>query len=214
MSLKPKPHLQFADWLAAERASDQGRTEYLDGEVFAMAGGTEAHNLIAGNVFGELHNRFKGRPRYVYTSDMKVRIESANLGAYPDVTAVCGERLFWDQHRDVITNPTLIVEVLSDRTEAYDRGDKFAYYRTLPSLRAYLLLSQQRVSAELFLRQPGGDWMLSTYTDRRDQIPLVALDAALALALVLAEVYDKVEFAPGTETPGDPRPVRTPSPPD
>jgi len=197
MSLQPKLQLQFADWLVAERASDQGRTEYLDGEVFAMAGASEAHNLIAGNVFVELHNRFKGRPCYVYTSDMKVRIESANLGTYPDVMAVCGERQFWDAHRDVITNPTLIVEVLSDSTEAYDRGDKFAYYRTLASLNAYLLLSQHRVGAELFLRQPGGEWLLRTFDDRNDLVPLAALDAVLPLA----DVYDKVEFAGDAQTP-------------
>jgi Uma2 family endonuclease len=191
MSVQPKRQLHFADWLAAERAADQGRTEYVDGEVFAMAGGTEAHNLICGNVLRELGNRFKGRPCYVYTSDMKVRIESANLGTYPDVMAICGERLFWDDGRDVIINPGLIVEVLSDSTEAYDRGNKFGYYRSLPSLRAYLLLSQHRVSAELFLRQPGGDWLLSTYDDPRGSIPLLAFDTALPLA----EIYDKVEFA-------------------
>ncbi|HSO84068.1 Uma2 family endonuclease [Thiocapsa sp.] len=166
MSLQPKHHLDFADWLAAERASDQGRTEYLNGEVFAMAGGSEAHNLIAGNVHGELRTCFKGGPCYVYTSDMKVRVESANLGAYPDLMALCGERQFLDDRRDIITNPAFIVEVLSDSTEAYDRGDKFAYYRSIPSLQAYLLLSQQRVSAELFLRQPSGDWLLSVYTDQ------------------------------------------------
>jgi Uma2 family endonuclease len=193
MSLQPKPQLQFTDWLAAERASDQGRTEFLDGEVFAMAGGSEAHNLIAGNVYGELRTAFKGRPCYVYSSDMKVRIESANLGTYPDVIAVCGERLFWDGRRDLITNPTLIVEVLSDSTESYDRGDKFAYYRSLPSLRAYLLLSQRRVGAELFLRQPGGDWLLSAYSDLNADIPLTVLDTVLPLA----EVYDKVELGSG-----------------
>jgi Uma2 family endonuclease len=123
---------------------------------------------------------------------MKVRVESARLGAYPDVMAICGERQFLDDRRDVITNPTLVVEVLSDSTEAYDRGDKFAYYRSIPSLRAYLLLSQQRVSAELFLRQPSGDWLLSVYTDPSDRIPLAALDTELSLA----EVYDKVEFNP------------------
>lgn len=192
MSLQPKPHLDFADWLAAERASDQGRTEYLNGEVVALAGGSEAHNLIAGNVHGELRTCFKGRPCYVYTSDMKVRVESANLGAYPDVMAICGERQFLDNRRDIITNPAFIVEVLSDSTEAYDRGDKFAYYRSIPSLQAYLLLSQQRVSAELFLRQPSGDWLLSVYTDPSDCIPLTALDTELSLA----EVYDKVEFTP------------------
>ncbi|HYN78005.1 MAG TPA: Uma2 family endonuclease [Lamprocystis sp. (in: g-proteobacteria)] len=197
MSLQPKPQLYFADWLATERASDQDRTQYVNGEVFAMAGGSEAHNLIAANVVGELRNRFKGRPCYVYTSDMKVRIESANLGTYPDAMAVCGERQFWDDRRDLITNPSLIVEVLSDSTEAYDRGNKFGYYRMLPSLRAYLLLSQQRVAAELFLRQPGGDWLLSTYTDPRDCIPLPLLDTELPLA----EVYDKVDFTQGVANP-------------
>jgi Uma2 family endonuclease len=190
MSLQPKHHLDFADWLAAERASDQGRTEYLNGEVFAIESGTEAHNLICGNLLGELGNHFKGRPCYVYTSDMKVRVESAELGAYPDVMATCGERQFLDDRRDVLMNPTLIVEVLSDSTEAYDRGDKFAYYRSIPSLRAYLLLSQHRVSAELFLRQPSGDWLLSIYTDPSDRIPLAALDTELSMA----EIYDKVEL--------------------
>jgi len=195
MSLQPKLKIHFDDWLAAERAATQGRSEYVDGEIFAMAGGSEAHNLICGNVLRELGNRFKGRPCYVYTSDMKVRVEAANLGAYPDAMAVCGERLFWDDRKDVITNPTLIVEVLSDSTEAYDRGDKFAYYRNIPSLRAYLLLSQHRVRAEVYLRQPNGDWLLRTYDDLQDRIPLTALDVEVALA----DLYDKVEFAPRAE---------------
>jgi Uma2 family endonuclease len=198
MSLQPKPRIHFDDWLAAERAAAQGRTEFVDGEIFAMAGGSEAHNLICGNVLRELGNRFKGRPCYVYTSDMKVRIESANCGAYPDAMAVCGERLFWDGAKDVLTNPALIVEVLSDSTEAYDRGDKFAHYRTIPSLGAYLVLSQHRISAELYLRQPNGDWLLSTYGDIQDRIPLTALDVALPLA----EIYDKVELTPRAEGMG------------
>jgi Uma2 family endonuclease len=198
MSLQPRLKVHFDDWLAAERAATQGRSEYVDGEIFAMAGGTEAHNLIAGNVFAALHNGFKGRPCYVYTSDMKVRVEAANLGAYPDAMAVCGERLFWDQGRDVITNPTLIVEVLSDSTEAYDRGDKFTHYRGIPSLRAYLLLSQHRVGAELYLRQPNDDWLLRSYDDLQESIPLTALDAALPLA----EIYDKVELTPRAEGMG------------
>ncbi len=157
MSLQPKSPLDFDVWLAAERASHQGRTEYRNGEVFAIDGSSEAHNLICGNLLGELGNHFKGRPCYAYISNMRVRVESANLCVYPDVMAVCGERKFLDDRRDVITNPALIVEVLSDSTEAYDRGDKFAYYRSIPSLRAYLLLSQHRVSARAFLRQPSID---------------------------------------------------------
>ncbi len=91
MSLQPRRKIHFDDWLAAERAATQGRSEYVDGEIFAMAGGSEAHNLICGNLLRELGNRFKGRPCYVYTSNMKVRTESANLGAYPDAMAVCRE---------------------------------------------------------------------------------------------------------------------------
>ena len=170
MALQPKSQLAFDDWLAAERAATQGRSEYVDGEIFAMAGASETHNLIAGNIFATLHNCFKGRPCYVYTSDMKVRIESANLGFYPDAMAVCGERVFWDERKDVLANPALIVEVLSDSTEAYDRGDKFAHYRTIPSLaglsaalpasdqrRALSAPAQWRLAAQHLRRHAGHD---------------------------------------------------------
>jgi hypothetical protein len=106
---------------------------------------------------------------------------------YPDLMAICGERQFYDGRRDLVTNPSLIVEVLSDSTEAYDRGDKFRHYRNLQSLRAYLLLSQYRVQAELFLRQPDGAWSLSSYQDPSESVPLRVVEAELSLA----EVYDK-----------------------
>lgn len=192
MSLQFKPRIGFDDWLAAERATPEGRSEYADGEIFAMSGGTEQHNLIATNIVRELGNRFKGRPCYVYSSDMKVRLASGKVGAYPDVMAVCGERRFYDERRDLLLNPTLIVEVLSDSTEAYDRGDKFAHYRTVPSLNAYLLVSQNRVGAELYVRQSDGSWSLTAYGALSDTVPLVAADAELSLA----EVYDKVDLPP------------------
>ncbi|MBK1618057.1 hypothetical protein CKO42_06270 [Lamprobacter modestohalophilus] len=165
MSAEPQPHLSFDDWLAIERTSTDQRCEYVAGEVFAMAGGSEEHNLIA----------------------------ATEVGAYPDVMVICGERDFHDGRRDVVTNPTLIVEVLSDSTEAYDRGDKFRYYRSLPSLQAYLLLSQDRIQAELFLRQSDGTWSLSTYQESSESIPLSVIEAELSLA----EVYDKVEGISG-----------------
>ncbi|NEX21454.1 Uma2 family endonuclease [Thiorhodococcus mannitoliphagus] len=190
MSLQPKPSLTFDDWLAAERGSMDSRSEYVDGEIFAMTGGTEQHNLIAANVIGELRSQLKGRPCRVYTSDMKIRTPTAEAGFYPDVLVVCGERQFHDDRRDVLTNPALIVEVLSDSTEAYDRGDKFVSYRGLPSLQAYLLIAQNCIRVELYVRQPDDTWNLSTYSDPRDQIPLTALDAALPLA----EIYDKTDL--------------------
>lgn len=191
MSAAPQPHLSFDDWLAIERTATDQRSEYLAGEIFAMAGGTEEHNLIVLNVGAELRNQLKERPCRVYPSDMKVHIAAADVGTYPDVMVICGERQFHDGRRDVVTNPTLIVEVLSDSTEAYDRGDKFRHYRSIQSLQAYLLLSQYQMQAELFLRQPDGTWSLSSYQDPSESIPLRIVEAELSLA----EVYDKVELS-------------------
>lgn len=191
MSAASRPHLSFDDWLALERTAIEQRSEYVAGEVFAMGGGTEEHNLIALNVGAELRNQLKARPCRVYSSDMKVHIAAADVGTYPDVMVICGERAFYDGRRDLVTNPTLIVEVLSDTTEAYDRGDKFRHYRSLQSLQAYLLLSQHRIQAELFLRQPDGTWSLSSYQDASASIPLRVIEAELSLA----EVYDKVELS-------------------
>ena len=188
MTAQPVPQLSFDDWLAIERAASDQRSEFVAGEVFAMTGATEGHNLIVANVIRELQATFKGKPCRVYPSDLKVRIEADDVGTYPDVMVICGERAFYDDRKDVVTNPTLIVEVLSDSSEAYDRGDKFKHYRTLASLQAYLLLSQDRVQAELFVRLPNGSWNLSAYTDASDRIPLAAVDAEL----LLGEVYDKV----------------------
>jgi Uma2 family endonuclease len=191
MSAAAQPRVSLHDWLAIERTATDQRSEYVAGEVFAMAGGTEAHNLIVANVVGELRNQLKGKPCRVYPSDMKVHIAADDVGTYPDVMVICGERRFYDDRRDMVTNPTLIVEVLSDSTEAYDRGDKFMHYRSLQSLQAYLLLSQSRAQADLFLRQPDGTWSLSSYRDPSDSIALRIIDAQLSLA----EVYDKVELA-------------------
>jgi Uma2 family endonuclease len=188
MTDQPVPRLSFDDWLAIERAAMDQRSEFVAGEVFARTGATEGHNLIVANVIAELGNAFKGKSCRVYPSDLKVRIEADDVGAYPDVMVICGERTFYDDRKDVVTNPTLIVEVLSDSSEAYDRGDKFKHYRTLASLQAYLLLSQDRVQAELFVRLPNGSWNLSAYSDASDRIPLAAVDAEL----LLGEVYDKV----------------------
>jgi Uma2 family endonuclease len=190
MSVQPVPHLSFDDWLAAEREAIEARSEFVDGEIFAMTGGSEAHNLIATNIVRELGQQFRRRPCYFYAGDMKVRMDAADVGAYPDIMAVCGERAYLDQRRDIITNPTLIIEILSDSTEAYDRGDKFAHYRTLPSLTTFLLVSQHRIAAELYVRQDEGCWLLSTFDRLSDSVPLACVEASLALA----EVYDKVEL--------------------
>ena len=170
MSLQPRPILTFEDWLADERSAIETRSEYIDGEVFAMTGAREQHNLIVTNLIGELHPQMKGRPCRVYANDMKVRIRTANAGTYPDLVALCGEHEFLDDRRDLLLNPTLIVEVLSNSTEAYDRGGKFSIYRQIPSLREYLLVSQYRVAVELFSRGADDRWTLSDFTAREETV--------------------------------------------
>ena len=191
MALQPKPSLSFDDWLDGERASFETRYEYVDGEVFAMSGGTAEHAIIIGNIHGQLWMQMKGRPCQVYASDMKLRIQAAEAGKYPDLMALCGEQQFHDGRRDLLLNPSLIVEVLSSSTEAYDRGDKFALYRRLPSLREYLLVAQHRVQLELYTRGDDGRWMLTSVDDRAGSIHLSSVDCTLTVA----EVYDKVVFS-------------------
>lgn len=191
MSLQPKARVSFEDWLKGERADHEGRSEYVDGDVFAMTGASSEHNTIVMNIGSELHTQMKGRPCHVYANDMKVLVRSANAGKYPDLVAFCGEQELLDGRRDVLLNPSLIVEVLSDSTEAYDRGEKFALYRRIPSLRDYLLVSQSRILVELFTRGEDGRWTLSDYSTLTAQVPLASVGCTLALAAV----FDKVDFA-------------------
>lgn len=198
MSLQPKPHLSLEDWLEGERAAEDERYEYVDGEVFAMSGGTAEHHAIIVNVSGQLWSQMKGRPCQVYGQGMRLRIETVRAGKYPDLMALCGEPEFHDGRRDLLLNPGLIVEVLSDATEGYDRGEKFALYRQIPSLAEYLLISQTRVSVELFTRAEDGRWILRAFEDLADRVDLTSVGCELALA----EVYDKVDLSAGREHSG------------
>src|SRR5437763_16821511 len=120
--------ISVEEYLALEEQADT-RNEYFDGEIFAMAGATLEHNVICANLIRELGNQLEESPGRVCTSDQRVKIEDTGLYTYPDITVVCGEPRFEDQGRRTVRNPTLIVEVLSESTEAYDRGDKFAHYQ-------------------------------------------------------------------------------------
>ena len=191
MSLQPRTGYTFEDYLAAEREELEVRHEFVAGEVFAMVGTTANHSIIVANVIGELRAQMKRRPCLVFSTDLRVRIDAADACTYPDVIALCGETQLHDDRRDVLLNPSLIVEVLSPSTEAYDRGEKFAIYRRLPSLREYLLVSQDKLVAELFVRQPDGRWLLSEFTGPDAEILLPSVDCLLALR----EIYDKVELA-------------------
>jgi Uma2 family endonuclease len=190
MVLQSTPRIRPAEYLAADRAAP-GKSEYLDGEVFAMGGASERHNLIVANVVAELRRQLKARPCRVYPSDMRVRIKETGLYAYPDVTVVCGPADFDDEQRDTLLNPAVIIEVLSKATESYDRGEKCAHYRRLGSLSEYVLIAQDKVLVEHYVRQPQQQWLLSEASTLQQSLDLLAIQCTLDLV----EVYDKVDFA-------------------
>jgi Uma2 family endonuclease len=191
-----EPYYTPAEYLALERQADT-RSEYLHGRIFAMAGASEEHNLIAGNLFGELYIRFRDRPCRAYVGDMRVRVTDTGLYTYPDVVALCGEPRFEDAEVDTLLNPQVVVEVLSPKTEAYDRGEKFAHYRRLESVREYVLIAQDRVSVEVFRRQ-GEHWLL---TDLRAPEDVLRLES-VGCDVLLSAIYAKVELP----EPEGPRP--------
>lgn len=181
----------IAEYFALERTSPV-KHEYFAGELFAMAGGTESHNLICGNLVREFGNQLADRPCRVYTSDMRVKT-AAGLYTYPDVGIVC-EKPVLDDERSTLLNPLVICEVLSPTTEAYDRGKKFQYYRSLASLREYLLVSQDRVLVEHFARQSDTDQWILTAADSMDE---VIHFPALGFQMELRQIYAKVDLQPG-----------------
>lgn len=189
MATHPKTFLTPEQYLEIERKAEF-RSEYYQGEMFAMAGAKEAHNLIIWNLARDLGQQLRQRPCRAYLADMRVRVNATGLYTYPDVAAVCGEPQFLDDQRDTLLNPNLIVEVLSPSTELYDRVRKFEHYRSLESVSEYLLLSSERVSAELYTRQPDGRWLLTTVSRMEDSLDLQSVGAHLALA----DLYEKVDF--------------------
>jgi len=189
MNVESKPYLTVAEYLAIERRA-RTRSEYLDGEMFTMPGAGRRHNLIKGNTERELSLQLKRHPCEVYSSDQRVHIPATGLYTYPDIVVVCGEPRFEDIELETLLNPTLIVEVLSSTTEAYDRGKKFEHYRTIESFVEYLLISQDEPLIERYLRQDDGTWLFKAVASLDSRIVLPSIGCELALA----EVYEKVEL--------------------
>lgn len=195
MSSQPKILLSESEYLARERLASF-KSEYFRGETFAMAGASERHNLIVLNIGAELRNQLKKRPCRVYPSDLRVKVKHSGLITYPDVTVVCGKNELLSEHGDVMLNPIVIVEVLSDSTEAYDRGKKFERYRTIESLQEYVLISQDRVSVEWFTRSKDhAGWSLNATQDIQGELRLDSIECVVPVA----EIYDKVVLDPTTE---------------
>jgi Uma2 family endonuclease len=167
------------EYLALERQSEE-KHEFLEGEMFAMSGASAAHNDIVWNLAGILHAQLRGRPCRASIGDMRLQVTATGLYTYPDIVVVCGERRFAEL--DSLINPTLIIEVLSPSTEAYDRGKKFGHYRTIESLQEVVLVSQDRVGVERFSRQPQGDWLLSEAKRLEECMSLPSIGCELPLA--------------------------------
>src|SRR5205807_7343185 len=198
--LAPSPRLTDAEYLAIERSAEF-KSEFFDGEMFAMAGGTPQHSLIAVNFAAELRNRLKGHACVPYNADLRIKIEATGLYTYPDLSVICGALQFAEGTNDTVVNPTLLVEVLSDSTEGYDRGKKFEHYRQIPSLQAYLLASQKEPRIEQFIRQADGRWLLNEAAGLEANLEL----PSLRISLSLGEIFDKVSFVPSPIRPASPR---------
>ena len=179
------------EYLIRERQASI-KSEFYQGEIFAMGGGSANHSLIAANLVREVGNALKGRPCAVFNSDLRVQVQSTGLYAYPDATIVCGELLFDDDHRDTLLNPTVIVEVLSDSTEKYDRGKKSNHYRQIASLKELILLAQDRSHVERFTRQPNGDWLFHEQKEITADFEL----KSLGISIAISELYRGVKFEP------------------
>ncbi|HKQ51516.1 MAG TPA: Uma2 family endonuclease, partial [Pyrinomonadaceae bacterium] len=161
---------------------------YFNGGMFAMSGASREHNVITLNIAAGLLQQMRGGPCDVYSNDMRVKVSATGLYTYPDVVVVCGEQKFEDAHVDTLLNPTLIVEVLSASTAAYDRGQKFAHYRGIESLREYVLVSQDECKAEHFAKQSDRQWLQTVVQSLEAEVNLDSIRGVLRLR----EVYDRV----------------------
>ena len=188
MSSQPKHSYSVEEYLALDREAEY-KNEYLAGEIFAMGGASPKHVLIAGNTAREFGNRLRDTNCQVYSADLRVQADVGNAYHYPDVAVVCGRPEYLDKRKDTVTNPLVIVEVLSPATRNYDRGDKFASYRRLDSLREYILIAQEACHVEHFVRKEGC-WEFTEIDDRLGNLMVPTLD----IVIPLTEIYAKVEF--------------------
>ncbi len=191
MSAATKPKLTVAQYLAIERQNDF-KSEFYRGEMFAMAGASREHNRIKSNLDGELYARLKGGPCQSFSGDLRVAVDRTGLYTYPDIVIVCGEPEYSPEDRDTLTNPQVIIEILSPSTEGYDRGAKFRNYQQLRSLREYVLVSQDQVAVDHFVRQPDGTWVLTFLIGPDSEFALATVDARIPLR----DIYANVDFQP------------------
>ena len=192
MTARPIPHITEEEYLQRERASII-KHEYYAGHSYAMAGASEQHNLIAMNVAALLCIHLRGSSCRAYPSDMCLKVVTTGLNTYPAFTVVCGSSQFVNpEKRDTLINPTVIIEILSPSIESYDRGVKFQHYRTIETLREYILISQDKYYIERYIRQENNEWILSDAVGIEATLPIIAIQANMPLA----EIYEQVTFVP------------------
>jgi Uma2 family endonuclease len=192
--------LTEAEYLEIERAAEF-KSEFFDGEMFAMAGGTPQHSLIGTNLGREFGNRLVNNPCVAYNADLRIKVDATGLCTYPDLSVICGPLKFSEGTDDTVVNPTVLVDVLSNSTEAYDRGRKFEHYRQIPTLQEYLLVSQTEPRIEHFVRQSDGSWLMNEAAGMEKKLELPSLKITIALS----EIFAKVNFVPGPIRPALPR---------
>jgi Uma2 family endonuclease len=189
MASHPVTKLTEAEYLALDRAAEI-RSEYVDGEMFAMSGGSSNHAQLHHNVSGELYIALRGTKCRAMGPDMRVRIEASQMFTYPDVVIICGEPALAGDQKDILLNPTAIVEVLSPSTEKYDRGKKFQNYRLIESLKDYILINQDEVLIEQFVRGEGDSWTFHDYRHLSDALKI----ESIGVSILLQNIYDRVDF--------------------
>ncbi|MEI6179526.1 MAG: Uma2 family endonuclease [Chloroflexales bacterium] len=192
-AIKLQPYITEEEYLALERTSTT-KHEYYSGRIYAMTGAKEPHNLINSNALAALHSQLRRKPCRIYASDMRVKVIKTGLNTYPNIVIICGQPQFTDSTRDTVINPVVVIEILSDSTERYDRGMKFQNYRTIDTLRDYILIAQDHHHIEHFSRQDGGLWVLQEAISDVDDIRILSIECTLNVQ----DVYEKVEFEQDT----------------
>lgn len=190
MASNPKQRITHEEYLELERKAEF-KSEYLDGQIFAMSGASPAHCAITPNLTSEVVLQLRGKPRQAFSSDMKVRTGYKGLYSYPDLSVVCGEPIFHDEKQDVLTNPKVIFEVLSPSTEAFDRGGKFIRYQIIDTFTDYILIAQDEPRVEHFIRQPDGGWLYYVVGGLESELHIASIDCTIPLA----QWYDKIKFS-------------------
>ncbi len=196
MSAVPTPRYTLQEYITREEVAEY-KSEFYRGQIFAMSGGTVRHNTISINFATALKTRLRGGGCRAFTSDQRIRVPSDDFGTYPDVSVICGKIETDEIDRNAITNPRLLMEVLSPSTESYNRGKKFDLYRDAESLREYILVSQDEPHVERFIKQSDGSWNLVVFKGLESMLELPSISCSISLA----EIYEDVTFGPEGDSP-------------